>query len=587
MASIPQWMRDRPAPPVVAVTVSPQAIGLLLGAPRLDSPRGFEVIDDGLTWVIERSEIAAVPVPATRRVPWPLLVPLGHVQPHGSLVLGNLEHFGGVDMIGEPRDVSALAEYLAAEVAAAHLGVRPLIMCVNCSRHLADISGVRVAGSVTEILPDVERHRARIVASAARPRDLRGPPPHRSPRIPPPLVVIDPQTRDPDSRNRLHALAGQGLAVVTAAGRNGGSGRQRPDGPGWALEVTGPDVRWHPVGVDLRFTENSRRMPSPCPPETPLGTPGARVSVAGSGDDRAGSAVRAGAVAPAAASHRRRWSHGPVVDPLGGGHCADVPGTSQGPVELQVLGVVQVTGASVPFTSQRALDLACYLALHRDGATADRLRHWLWGPSEPAPSRKSFANVVSRARVCLGRDADGEPYLSRVGADGVYRLSPQVTTDLERFTAWRSAAERSSPTGAIEYLVAALSMVRGAPFGGGTGGTFSWTDDVWRSYAECLVDGTFHRLAGEALALGRIDLARWAALQGLAITPDCHTCCEHWTIAAQRSGDRREMFAARRRMQRLDTDPALSIDELTGIEFGGREGGPAGGDLPDVIRRTG
>lgn len=587
MASMPPRSRDRPAPPVVAVTVSPQAVGILLGAPRSDSPPGFEVIDDGLTWVIERSALAAVPTPPIRRVPWPLLAPLGHVQPHGSLVLGNLEHFGAVDMIGEPRDVTALADYLAAEVATGHLGVRPLIMCVNCNRDLNDVSGVRVAGSVGEILPEVERHRARIVDSAARPRELRGPHVHRSQRIPRPLVVIDPQTRDPDLRDRLHALAGPGLAVVTAATGDGGSGQRRPDGPGWALEVAGPDVHWHPVGVDLRFAENGRRTSPPRPPANARSPTGARVSPAGIGDLRSGSAARGGAIVPAARSRTRHGLHRPVVDPLGSGHCADVPGTTQGPVELQVLGVVQVTGASVPFSSQRALDLACYLAFHRDGATADRLRHWLWAPSEPVPSRKSFANVVSRARVCLGRDADGEPYLSRVGADGVYRLSSRVTTDLERFAAWRSAAERSPPDQAIACLVAALSMVRGAPFGGGTGGTFSWTDDLWRSHVECLVDDTFHRLADEAQALGRIDLARWAALQGLAITPDCHRCCEQWTIAARRSGDRRETSAAMRRMRRLDTDPGLSIDELTGIEFGGCEGDSADGDVPGATRRNG
>ena len=568
MASMPARLQRRPPPPVVAVTVSPQAIGLLLRAPCSDPAMGFEAIDDGMTWMIERSTLAATAAPVTRRVPWPLLVPLGHVQPHGSLVLCNLEEFGAVELIGESADVGALAEYLATGVVADHFGARSLMVCVDCGWHLAGVSGVRVAGSLHEVLADVERHRAHL-ASGMRPRALPGACGHGSQRVPPALVVIDPHTRNQESIDRLRALAGPGLAVVTAPGGGDGAVRAQAARAAWALEVTGRDIRWHPVGVDLRFARCDRASgPEPLggiPWRRSASGPGAAGLQGGPG----GAVAGRGTTAPETPPGSSYDASGLLTDPPGAGHRVDVPGATPGPVELQVLGVVQVAGAQVPFTSQRALDLACFLAFHRDGATADRLRYWLWQRSEPLPSRKSFANVVSRARVCLGRDIDGGPYLSRVGADGVYRLSPKVTTDLERFTTWRTAAGRAPPAQALELLVAALSIVRGAPFGGGSGGTFSWADASWRSHVEYLVDSTFHWLADQALELGRMDIARWATVRGLAVTPDCEQCYQRRMAVAQRSGDRRELSEVMRHMHRLDSEPLLLLNDSDGRALGG------------------
>lgn len=244
------------------------------------------------------------------------------------------------------------------------------------------------------------------------------------------------------------------------------------------------------------------------------------------------------------------------------GVVAAFAGPHPGEVELQVLGVVQVVGAASPFTSQRALDLACYLALNRDGATSDTLRHWLWPRAAPPPSAKTFANLVSRARVCLGTDADGEPYLSHLGADGVYRLSAEVTTDLDRFEAWLRLAERAPPQRALECLLAAFWLVRGAPFGGGSGDTFSWADASWRSHVEYLIDCTAHRLADLALELGRLEAARWATLRGLLVTPNCEQCWQRRIAAAQRSGDHREVERIMSHMDRLSNEPLPELTEL-------------------------
>ena len=474
MVAVPERLDGRPLPRVVATTTSRESIGLLLSEPRDDPARGFEVIDGGLTWTVDPSMISGVT--SGDGVPWPMLASFGHVGPHGPAVMANLEELRVVELSGAPGDVLTFAESLVAELAADRFGACPLIVCVNCAWELDSLDVVRVVRSSSQALAEAELQRRRVGATEAQ----RGPLPELRRRglrgIPRPLVIIDPHGHDPQTRVSLARLAGPGLAVVTANRHHDSDGGPPPGqalGRGWRLHVTGRRLRWDPFGVDLRLAD------VPVPQVLP---------------DLEG--------AP------------PAGDPSDAGPCAAVAGTNPGEVELQVLGVVQAVGVATPFTSQRALDLACYLAFHRDGATADKLRYWLWRRTEPPPSAKTFANVVSRARVCLGQDAGGEPYLSYLGADGVYRLSAEVTTDLERFAAWRRLAERVPPAQALECLRAALRLVRGAPFGGGSGDTFSWADASWRSHVEYLVDCTAHRLADVALELGRLQVARLGGTPG-------------------------------------------------------------------------
>ena len=522
MAAVSERLDGRPLPRVVAITTSPESIGLLLSEPRDDPATGFTVIDGGLTWTVDPSLIGGVA--GGRAVPWPTLVSFGVAGRDGPAVMANLEELRVVELSGAPGDVLAFAESLAAELAADRLGAHPRIVCVNCAWELDSLDAVRVVKSSGQALAEAETQRGRVSATEAQQAplpELRRTGVRGTPR---PLVIIDPHGHDPHMRASLARLAGPGLAVVTANRRHGScpeSPHATALGRGSCLHVTGRRLRWEPFGVDLRLAD----IPVPQAVQDLRGEP-------------------------------------PPGEPPGAGPCAAIAGTDPGEVELQVLGVVQAVGVASPFTSQRALDLACYLAFHRDGATADKLRYWLWRRTESPPSAKTFANVVSRARVCLGQDAGGEPYLSYLGADGVYRLSAEVTTDLERFAAWRRLAERVPPAEAIECLRAALWLVRGAPFGGGSGDTFSWADASWRSHVEYLVDCTAHRLADMALESGRLEVARWATLRGLAMTPDCEQCYQRRIAAARRSGHRREVERVMRHMDRLQREPLPELTEL-------------------------
>ena len=557
---LPARLNGRSVPPVVAITASVETLGLLLGEPRIDAASGFEVVDDGRTWMIDRSAVRRRVVAApSSGLPWPLLATLGHYPPQGSVVLANLEELGVIRATGAPEAVAALLESVAAEVAESALAEGPGIICVGCGHSLRDLPGVQVVERLSEVLADVEQHAVLMRTVAADPAalsEMRMDDPTRRHR---PMLVLDPHTRDIEMLDHLYGLAGPGLAMITAATRSDPPPRRLPERSAgtvpWTFEIDGGRLRWEPVAVELKRSD-------PLPLSGSLPAPAGQVVAGGSAGNGAGTPRRWRApvlAAPRPGTAGTAWADDLRTLSL----YATAPGVMAGPVELQVLGVVHAVGTASAFTSQRALDLACYLAFHRDGAPADHLKSWLWD-WDALPSDKSFANVVSRARICLGRDADGDPYLSHLSAAGLYRLSGKVTTDLERFAAWLRVADQVQPPQALACLREALSLVRGAPFSGGNGATFSWTDNTLRGHVEYLVDSTAHRLADAAHDAGRIDIARWAIRRGLVVTPGCDQCYRRKLLTARRSGSRREMYKVMRDMHRFDAEPVPGFGDSPG-----------------------
>ena len=217
--------------------------------------------------------------------------------------------------------------------------------------------------------------------------------------------------------------------------------------------------------------------------------------------------------------------------------------------EICVLGAVQVRGIDDDFSSRTALALVTYLAFHRDGATPDQLKRWLWHPDSP-PNDKLFANTISRARTTLGMNSSGELHLPRLGSDRLYRLAESVGTDVDRFRAFLDAAE-AEPSESRRFLRKALELVRGLVFAGGDDQPFAWVDHTIRSHIEFMVDETAHRLADEALAAGDAGEARWAALAGLRLIPDCESCFRRRFLAADMVGNRTELKRAMAELRRL------------------------------------
>ncbi len=229
---------------------------------------------------------------------------------------------------------------------------------------------------------------------------------------------------------------------------------------------------------------------------------------------------------------------------------------------VHVLGPVQVAGAT-KFSSVKAVDVLTYLAFHRHGATADQLKTWIW-PEFEAPSQKAFANVMSRARRAIGSNAEGQPYLSKADAHGLYRLSPDVRTDFEAFVQHLAQADvAQSGEQELTELQAAVQLIRGVPFTGGTASSFIWADSHVRSHVEFTVDESVHRCADLALELSELDIARSALLRGLELVPGCEQCFERRFRVAAAALNRSELH---RSMRDLERAVCVHLGEPEGID---------------------
>jgi hypothetical protein len=334
----------------------------------------------------------------------------------------------------------------------------------------------------------------------------------------PQMVVLDPYTEDPVALAELHRLAGSQVYAVTASCE-----------PRWRLVCKQDSITVWPVDLRLQRRELD-----------------------------AESIEHLGQVLESASS-----DEGEMADPGFEAALRDLT-LPEPDVEVRVLGAVQVHGIESEFNSRAALAMVAYLAFHRDGATADELKRWIW-PADQPPSDKLFANTVSRARVTLGGDANGDRYLPRVGSDRMYRLSDSVGTDVDRFRVFVEAADGDSGA-ARGFLREALGLVRGLAFAGGDDQPFAWVDHTIRSHIEFMVDETAHRLADEALAAGNAEEVRWAALAGLRLIPDCESCFRRRFLAADLKGNRSEMRRAMgelRRLVSIDADESDSSDLIS------------------------
>ena len=158
----------------------------------------------------------------------------------------------------------------------------------------------------------------------------------------------------------------------------------------------------------------------------------------------------------------------------------------------------------------------------------------LW--PEEAPDYQRLNRHTYRTRATLGTGPDGEPYVPYI-TDGIYRISPHLHSDIERFTSLIREADRKTGEAAAEHLRAALSLVEGTPFtGAGTGYSWVHTQGII-THTIVAIDNAAHRLAEHALAADDPAEATWAARQGLLATGACEQCYRHLMRAALAEGN--------------------------------------------------
>ena len=194
---------------------------------------------------------------------------------------------------------------------------------------------------------------------------------------------------------------------------------------------------------------------------------------------------------------------------------AGSPSISTSP-RVDVMGPVRYAGwAEVP-SRARLVELAAYLATHRDRPVpAERLRTVLW-PYDPAQGDVALARVheqVSRLRRCLGPDQLPD-------AAGGYQLAGTVACDWAEFEALVEAGRTVPGAESMGFLQRALALVRGQPFQDVPAKAYSWAwDELLVPHMEAVISDVAHELSVRCLAGGRHGDATRAVRQGLLALP--------------------------------------------------------------------
>jgi hypothetical protein len=466
-----------PVPAIEAVSVAPDAVEILLSGPAHAPSGPFDVSANGRSWVLPAAADVA-DVATERSAPAPALVTVGTVD--GRQILVDLEGHPRTALIGEASE--ALFAAVVLELCTSRWADTLHVVLAGPSPSGARAyERLRVVASVEEALDDLEceslaltselaagRYGSTFSARLAETADGW---------VPTVILVADPT--DPGlERLLLVASENHGLAVVVLGHRTGDVDR--------TITVEGGTVRVTPPGLNLA-------APAITPEEA--ATIGAVIDLASS--DEPGEVLVLDAPSSTGASVDEAAPPGPEI-------------------EVRVLGSPEVVGGKAPIDRRKSKELVVYLALHPRGVDEGRLKNALWPDQVPSPG--SFNQTMSRARMCLGRDADDEHHLPHV-ADGLYRLRPSVDTDLRRLEQALAVATTNGTEATMDRLADALNAVRGMPFEG-AGGGYEW------AHTEGLLARIEAVTADAALLLAEWNLDRrdsakamWAAGQGLLASP--------------------------------------------------------------------
>jgi hypothetical protein len=201
----------------------------------------------------------------------------------------------------------------------------------------------------------------------------------------------------------------------------------------------------------------------------------------------------------------------------------DEPGEAPLPVEIRVLGPVETQGWRSEPERAVVVELACYLALHRERpVSGESLRAALRPDASKEQSAKTLRTYLSMLQKALGTDAlPSRP-------SGGYLLASFVTTDWERFIDLARSQN-------LDDALTALSLIRGRPFEGVPSGTYAWVfAEFLVSEMEVAIASVTTRTVEELVGAGDLQRALEALRQGLrAVTSDYGLWELYLSIAAK------------------------------------------------------
>ena len=193
--------------------------------------------------------------------------------------------------------------------------------------------------------------------------------------------------------------------------------------------------------------------------------------------------------------------------------------------EILILGPVESRGWVSPPERAVVVELACYLALHRERpVTGESLRAALRPDGSKEQSAKTLRTYLSMLRKALGPDAlPSRP-------SGGYQLASWVTTDWQRFL-------ELSRSDDVDDALEALSLIRGRPFEGVPSGTYAWVfSEFLVSDMEVTTASVVTRAVEKLVQADDLERALGAVRHGLrAVTGDYGLWEIYLSVAAQAS----------------------------------------------------
>ena len=503
-------------PHVVGAHLSPDTLRLLLWTPHTNPPPGWNIDDDGRSWTLPATtDISLLQRKAAGvAAPYPALVTVGH-RDDAQLLL-DLEFLGATQVTGEPVDVVDTCMTIATELATTPLADGIQIVCVGFGADLEQLERITVIDDLTEILPALEA-KAAAVTAATPSTPLHG-------RLSPandgtwdPIVVLHPTGQAPAEAQRLLAMAHAGRGVSTIVGY--------PTGDRWQLQVHDNTIRIEPLGQTFQ-----RRNLTPEEQTAVADLVAAAKDPEGMPAELAENPL---AETETAVDTTEPWQE-PVEQTLFPDAQTSVGDSPADAPEMKLLGTLRVDRINGRFPYLRCTEIVAYLTFHRNGVEADTLMEALW-PEEP-PDNRRLNRHTSATRGVLGAGLDGKPYLPYIGG-GLYRISPHIRNDLERFTNHIRQADRATGDEQAGHLRAALELVEGPPFSGaGNGYIWAHTDGIV-THTIVAIDNAAHRLAQHALDNNDPDEVTWAARKGLLATGACEACYRNLMRAAAAEGN--------------------------------------------------
>ena len=247
------------------------------------------------------------------------------------------------------------------------------------------------------------------------------------------------------------------------------------------------------------------------------------------------------------------------------------PGPAGTPVQISVLGPLQITaaGREIGTGLRKARELLAFLTVHPDGATGEAISEALWPGAPPGHGTRQRNVALRKARELL-RGATGltTPMWITLTA-GRYRLDPALTgTDLQRFQAALETARTAGDDQArLAALRQAVACYRG-PLADGAG--YDWAEP----YAETARRRALDAWARIAEILQPADPEQALAALEAALTHDPYNEYTYQQImrlqaaAGRADAVRRTLALLESRLGELEVTPGASTRQLAAALLG-------------------